>query len=149
MWSDESSFSKWARACVVFSKRVVQVWICLCYAIGAFCYHGLGPPAPLEGRVTANQYKHILSDRFYPVMKYFYPDARGLFEDDIVPIHRAWGVTVWFESYINHMLWPSQWSHLNPVKHLKETLPSLKQVRGIKSKDIKAVLAACGGLTLH
>ncbi len=44
--------------------------------LGAFCWHGLGPLVPLEGRVTANQYKGVLSDHFYPTMKYFL--LRGL-----------------------------------------------------------------------
>ncbi len=50
--------------------------------LGALCWHGLGPLIPLEGRVTANQYEVVLSDHLYPVMKHFYPDASGLFQDD-------------------------------------------------------------------
>ena len=74
---------------------------------GAFCWHGLGPLVPLEGRVTANQYKVVLSDHLYPMMKHFYPDGSGLFQDDNAPIHRARGVTEWFDEYendVNHML---------------------------------------------
>lgn len=44
--------------------------------------HGLGPLIRLEGRVAANQYKVILSDHLYTVMKHFYPDRSGLFQDD-------------------------------------------------------------------
>jgi len=44
----------------------------LCYA---FCWHGLGPLVPLKGRVTANQYKVVLSHHLYPMMKHFYPDG--------------------------------------------------------------------------
>lgn len=36
----------------------------------------------LDGKVTANQYKVIPTDHLYPVMKRFYPDGRGLFQDD-------------------------------------------------------------------
>ncbi len=30
---------------------------------------------PLEGRVTASQYKVVLSDHLQPIMKHFYPDG--------------------------------------------------------------------------
>ncbi len=77
---------------------------------GAFCWHGLGPLVPLMERVTANQYNVVLSDHLHPMMKHFYPDGSGVFQDDNVPIHRARGVTEWFdeyENYVNHSLWPS------------------------------------------
>ena len=32
----------------------------------------------LEGRVIANQYKVVLNDPLYPMMKHFYPDWSGL-----------------------------------------------------------------------
>ncbi len=47
------------------SSGSVMLW-------GAFCWHGLGPLVPLEGKVTANQYKVVLSDHLYPMMKHFY-----------------------------------------------------------------------------
>ncbi len=68
---------------------------------GAYSWHSLGPLVPLEGRVTANQYKVVLSDHLYHMMKHFYP----------APIHRVRGVTEWLDEYendVNHMLWPSQ-----------------------------------------
>ncbi len=100
--SDESSFT------IFSTSRQVHVWStprkqyrpeCLtpvvrgfCGSVmlwGAFCWHGLGSLVPLEGRVTADQYKVVLSDHLYPVMKHFYPDGSGLFKDDNAPIHRA------------------------------------------------------------
>lgn len=41
---------------------------------GLFAGDGLGPLVPLEKRVTANQYKVVLSDHLYPAMKHFYPE---------------------------------------------------------------------------
>ncbi len=62
--------------------RYVTLW-------GAFCRHGLGPLVLLEGRVTANQCKVILSDHLLSMMKHFYPDGSGLSQDDNAPVHMA------------------------------------------------------------
>lgn len=52
-------------SCVHFKKQMddklkEKLW--LCYAVGSIyiCWRVLGPPAPLEGRVTENQYKVTL-----------------------------------------------------------------------------------------
>lgn len=42
---------------------------------GHFRWHGLAPLVSLEGRVTANKYKVLLTDHVCPVMKHFYPDG--------------------------------------------------------------------------
>lgn len=47
----------------------------------AFCQNGLGP---LKGSVTANEYKLILIDHFYPIMKTLCPNGSGVFQDDNV-----------------------------------------------------------------
>ncbi len=72
---------------------------------GTFWWHGLGPLVPLQGRVTANQYKVVLSDHLHPMMKHLYPDGSGLFQDDNAPIHRAGGVTEWFDVYENDAIY--------------------------------------------
>ena len=54
-----------------------------------------------------SEYKVVLSDHFHPMMKHFYPDGSGLFQDDNAPIQRARGVTEWFDEYendVHHML---------------------------------------------
>lgn len=56
---------------------------------GAFRWHGLGPLVPLEGNVTANQYKVGLSDHLYRTMKHFLPGGSGHFQDCIASFNRA------------------------------------------------------------
>lgn len=38
---------------------------------------------------------------FFPLMKHFYPDGRGLFQDYSAPIHGATGLIEWFVKYGN------------------------------------------------
>lgn len=70
------------------------------------------PVLSLEGRVTENQYKTVLSD----MMKHFYPYGSGLFNNDNAPINWARGITEGFnENYVNNVLWPSQSPVFIPV----------------------------------
>lgn len=55
----------------------------------AFCCHGLGPIVPIEGSVTANQHKDVLSDHLYLIMKHFFSDRSGLFQGENAPIHKT------------------------------------------------------------
>ena len=67
----------------------------------------LGASGQRNPRVTANQNKVILNDDLYATMEQFCPDGSGL----NALIHRARGVTEWFdeyEDYADYMLWPSQ-----------------------------------------
>lgn len=81
----------------------------LSYTVEAFYWHGLILCVPLEWKVNGNQYKVILIAWLYPMMKHFYPNVRGLFQDDHTPNHRAWEFTESFHEYKNvNMLWPSQ-----------------------------------------
>lgn len=48
----------------------VMLWV-------EFCWNDLGPLVPLVGRVITKQYKFLLTDYLYSVMKYFYPDGSG------------------------------------------------------------------------
>lgn len=65
--------------------------------------YGSGPLVPLEGRLTANQYKVALSDHLYPVVKHLYPAGNGLLSDHHVPFRGldwiVWWVWKWSESY--------------------------------------------------
>lgn len=47
---------------------------------GKTCYHGLFPHVRLERRVIGNQYKVILSDHRYPLVKCFCPDVSALIQ---------------------------------------------------------------------
>lgn len=75
-WSDESSFT-------IFSTEVANTlpwmldpysegiwWLCDDVGWGGFNCHGLGPLAPLEVRVMANQYNSVLIGRLFPVAKH-------------------------------------------------------------------------------
>lgn len=80
---------------------------------GAFCWHDLDPVVPLEKKVTANQWRVVLSDHYGETFL-----CRGLFQDDNASIHTARRVTEWFDKYgndVNYMLWPLQAPHLNKV----------------------------------
>ncbi len=66
---------------------------------GAFCWQGLCPRVPLEGRLTANQYKAVLTDHLYPVMKHFYPDGSGLSPQGRRDHWMVWWVWKRCESY--------------------------------------------------
>ena len=61
-------------------------WIC--YAVRGIVAGTVCPILPLEGKVTANEYYNCLTDQLYPMMKHFYPDGSGLFQDDNTPIHK-------------------------------------------------------------
>ena len=72
-----------------------------------FCWHG-------QGSLQINT-KVVLCDHLYPMMKHFYPDGSGLLQDDNVSIHRARGVTGWFDEYENDVMMSPD---LNPAEHL-------------------------------
>ena len=85
------------------------------------CRHGSGPLVPLVGKVTANQYRDILSHSLYPVMEHLYGDGSGLFQDDSASIHWSLGVNEWLDEYENNGLRSHQihlsmcerfWSHV-------------------------------------
>lgn len=88
---------------------------------------------PLEGRVTANQYKVFLGDQLYPMMEYLYSIGRSLLQDDSIPIHRAhwmvWQGWKWCKSHAMAFI-----CSITPVEsqRLGESMP----------RWIEAVLAA-------
>lgn len=84
---------KWISTHVVKFKRTVNMGLVSLLCKGAFCWHDLAPLVPLEGKLTANHYKVILTDHLDPVMSRFYSDGSSLFQDDPTHIHRAWEFT--------------------------------------------------------
>lgn len=96
----------------------------------AFCWHDLGPLVLLEAMVTENQYKIVLSDPFYPVMKHFYRDGSGhqiLTQLNICG--RSW--TDMLESVLHHH------HHIIPPVEFQRLVESTP-------RSIKVVLAAHG-----
>lgn len=65
------------------------------------CWHALSPLVTSGGRVTADQFEVVLSDHLYSVMKHFHPNGSGVFQDVNSGVHRARGVTEWFDEYEN------------------------------------------------
>lgn len=57
----------------------------------------------LRGK-SANQYKVILNDHLYPVMRHSYPNGTGLFQGDPKPLHRALVLSIWFEKDENDVI---------------------------------------------
>ena len=111
-------------ACVVYTKRMVQAYMLEPYSEG-ICMVWCGSTCPLRGKGHCKSIQIVLSDHLCPMMKPFHPDGSGLFQDDNAPIHRARGVTEWFEEYenqVNHILRPSQSPDLIPIALLWEIL---------------------------
>lgn len=54
-----------------------------------FYCHGLGSLVPLERILSANQYKAILTENHYLMMKRFHPDGSCLVQVDPASMHRA------------------------------------------------------------
>lgn len=57
--------------------------------------------------------KHSSTYHLYRIMKHFYPDGSGLFQEVSAPIHRTRRVTDWFEEYENYELWTTTWTTLS------------------------------------
>ena len=63
----------------------------------------------VKGSLINANHKVVVSHHLYPVMKHFYPDVSGLFQDDNVPIYTRftrghwmfWWVWIW---YVSHAL---------------------------------------------
>ena len=69
---------KWSRACVFYTKRTIQTWMIgtysegiwwVCYGVGGILLVWFGSTCPLRVKVTANQYKVVVSDHLYPMVK--------------------------------------------------------------------------------
>jgi len=76
--------------------------------------HDLVPFVSLDARVTANEYKPILRDVFYPIMNLFFSTVT------FRPLHRARRATQCLdksENDVNRVLPPLQSAYLNPVEH--------------------------------
>lgn len=58
----------------------------------------------IEENMTTNPYKGHLTDHVYPMIKYFYPDGRGVLQDYAALIHNAWTDD---EDENDVALWPS------------------------------------------
>lgn len=65
----------------------------------------------LDGSITANHYRLMLTDHLYSMKKHFYPDWSCFFHDENALTHRAQGLAEFYDEHendLNHKLWPLQ-----------------------------------------
>lgn len=83
--------------------------------------------SPKRGRVTVNQFKGILRDRFYLSMNHFHPHRSGFCQDDNVSINRAQeGHSVVNTKAAEH-LWESKWRNVFPARLFGELEESVQR----------------------
>lgn len=87
---------------------------------------------------------------FMVMMKHFYPYRSGLLKDGPTLIHRAGGLTEWFNkdgNNVNHMQWTSHSPHLNPIVHLWKIWSNTLDLSTLIPRGTEAVLVAHGDTT--
>lgn len=78
------------------------IWL-ICYAVGRIWLSWFGPTCPFRGKGHCK----LIQRCYHPMMRHFYPDWSGLFQDDNTSVHRVQEVTEWFddyENYVNHIV---------------------------------------------
>lgn len=121
--------------------RCTSTWLTKLVALlccGAFYWHDLGPG---RGTVTANRY--ISTHLLYPRMKHFDPDGSALFQDNQVPVHRAWLLAELFDEWENYIHNHQISTHLNTYgRFLSEVFDG-----ALHHQQQQSALKACGNPT--